>query len=189
MTYADPASDLPTVLRALGATLTVAGSHGERSVGIDGFFQGVMSTTLAADDLLTAVRIPVAEGQRGTAYVKFPHPASRYAVVGAAVALTAGAGGGWRAVLTPGANRETICVDVSVAIGGLVPAPVRCAAVEQALAGKPLSDDVFAAAAGAVAGDLGDDLLGDVFASAEYRKAVAPVWVRRALQAAAGRAG
>ena len=187
--HADPASDLPTVLRALGATLTVAGSHGERSAGIDGFFQGVMSTTLAADDLLTAVRIPVAEGQRGTAYVKFPHPASRYAVVGVAVALTTGSGGGWRAVLTPGANRETICADVSVAIGGLVPAPVRCAGVEQALAGKPLSDDVFAAAAEAVAGDLGDDLLGDVFASAEYRKAVAPVWVRRALHAAAGRAG
>ena len=187
--HADPASDLPTVLQALGATLAVAGPQGERSVGIDGFFQGVMTTTLATDDLLTAIHIPTAGKSHGTAYIKFPHPASRYAVIGVAAALTSGAGGGWRAVLTPSANRETVCSSASVAIGGLVPTPVRCGAVEQVMAGKPLSDEAFAEAAAAVGGDLGDDLLGDVFASADYRKAIAPVYVRRALAAAAERAG
>ena len=187
--HADPASDLPTVLQALGATLDIAGPHGERPVAIDGFFQGVMTTALGADDLLTAIRIPTAGQAQGSAYVKFPHPASRYAVIGVAASLTSGTGGGWRAALTPGASRETVCSSASVAIGGLVPAPVRCSAVEQALAGKPLSDEAFAAAAAAVGGDLGDDLLGDIFASADYRKAIAPVYVRRALAAAAERAG
>ena len=186
--HADPASDLPTVLQALGATLDIAGPHGERPVAIDGFFQGVMTTTLGADDLLTAIRIPTAGQSQGSAYVKFPHPASRYAVIGVAASLTTG-GGGWRTALTPGASRETVCSNASVAIGGLVPAPVRCAAVEEALNGKPASDATFAAAAAAVGGDLGDDLLGDVYASGEYRKAVAPVYVQRALAAAAERAG
>ncbi len=60
--------------------------------------------------------------------------------------------------------------------------------VEAALNDQPPSDETFAAAAAAVTGDLGDDLLGDVFASGDYRKAVAPVYVQRALAAAAERA-
>lgn len=78
---------------------------------------------------------------------------------------------------------------MSVAIGGLVPKPVRCGGVEAALNDQAPADEAFAAAAAAVSGDLGDDLLGDVFASGDYRKAVAPVYVQRALAAAAGRAG
>ena len=70
-----------------------------------------------------------------------------------------------------------------------MPKPVRCSAVEEALNDQSPSDETFAAAAAAVSGDLGDDLLGDIFASADYRKAVAPVYVRRALAAATERAG
>ena len=81
LAHADPASDLPTVLAALGATLTVVGAEGERSVGIGDFFTGVMMTSLGENDLLTSIRVPSAAG-RGTAYVKFSHPASRYAVIG-----------------------------------------------------------------------------------------------------------
>jgi carbon-monoxide dehydrogenase medium subunit len=80
------------------------------------------------------------------------------------------------------------CTAASIAIGGLVPAAVRATAVEQALTGKTVSADVVAAAADQIARDLGNDILGDIFASAEYRKAVAPVWVRRAVSAAAERA-
>ena len=172
--HADPASDLPTVLCALGATIGVAGSGGERSVAVADFFQGVMMTALGDGDVLTSIGLPGAASGQGTAYVKFPHPASRYAVVGVAASVTASGG---------------TCSSAAVAIGGLVPNPVRASAVEQALTGQALSAETIAAAADAVTGDLGDDLLGDVFASAEYRKAVAPVYVRRALTAAAERAG
>ena len=188
LAHADPASDLPTVLAALGATLTVAGPDGEHTVGVADFITGVMTTSLRENDVLTSIQVPAA-GQRGGAYVKFSHPASRYAVIGVAVSLAAGArGGGWTSRLK-GEPREALCAEAAVAIGGLTPKPTRCRAVEAALKDQPLSDETFAAAAAAVSGDLGDDLLGDVFASADYRKAVAPVYVRRALAAAAGRAG
>jgi carbon-monoxide dehydrogenase medium subunit len=188
LAHADPASDLPTVLAALGATLTVTGKDGERSIDAGDFFTGVMMTALGENDLLTSIRVPSAAG-RGTAYVKFSHPASRYAVIGVAVALGIGTrGGGWMSKIK-GEPKETVCTGAVVAIGGLVPKPVRCSAVEAALNDQSPSDEAFASAAAAVSGDLGDDLLGDVFASADYRKAVAPVYVQRALAAAAGRAG
>ena len=186
--HADPASDLPTVLAALGATVGITGPEGERSVAVADFFTGVMMTTLGENDLLTAIRVPSAAG-RGTAYVKFSHPASRYAVIGVAVSLGIGTkGGGWIAKIK-GEPKETVCAEAAVAIGGLTPKPVRCGAVEAALNDQPPSAETFDAAANAVSGDVGDDLLGDVFASGEYRKAVAPVYVRRAIEAAAGRAG
>jgi carbon-monoxide dehydrogenase medium subunit len=80
------------------------------------------------------------------------------------------------------------CTAAAVALGGLTSHAVRAATVERALTGQTLSADVIQNAAAQVSADLGDDVLGDVFASAEYRKAVAPVWVKRALTAAAGRA-
>lgn len=170
--HADPASDLPTVLVSLGATLTIVGPDGERSVDVADFFQGVMMTTLGNDDLITSIQIPTTSANQVSAYAKFAHPASRYAVIGVAAALTV--------------NNGT-CSAASVTIGGLVPSPTQCCAVEDAIRGQSLSGDTIAAAAAAVSSDLGDDLLGDVFASAEYRKAVAGVYVRRALTTAAER--
>jgi carbon-monoxide dehydrogenase medium subunit len=94
-------------------------------------------------------------------------------VIGAAASLTISGG---------------TCSAASIAIGGLTPHAVRSASVEKALTGQVLSPEVIAKAASQVATDLGDDILGDLFASAEYRKAVAPVWLKRALLAAADRA-
>ena len=172
--HADPASDLPTVLAALGATFSVNGPDGERSLAAADFFQGMMATALGEHDILTAVNVPAAGAGSGSAYVKFSHPASRYAVVGAAAAVTAAGG---------------TCTAAAVAVGGATAVPVRCGSVEAALAGQALSADAIAAAAAAAGSDLGDDLLGDVYASGEYRKAVTPVFVQRALTAAAQRAG
>ncbi len=174
--HADPASDLPTVLCALGASLRMTGPAGERSVAASEFFQGVMTTSLGADELLTSIEVPVAQAGQGSAYAKFAHPASRYAVVGVAACVTVAGGS---------------CTDASVAVGGVVPAPTRATSVEQALVGQTLSAEAISKAAQSVGGDLGDDaeLLGDIFASAEYRKAVTHVWVQRAVTAAAGRAG
>ena len=81
------------------------------------------------------------------------------------------------------------CTAASVAVGGLTPKATRCSAVEQALVGQALTDETIAAAAAAVSNDLGDDILGDIHASADYRRQVAPVFVKRALKQAAGRAG
>jgi carbon-monoxide dehydrogenase medium subunit len=171
--HADPAADLPTVLTALGARFAWTGPGGSRTVDAAGFFTGMMTTALGDDDVLTAIEIPAADKNRGTAYVKFAHPASRYAVIGVGAALTVSSGR---------------CTDAAVALGGLVPQPTRASAVEKALVGQALSADLVTKAASLVSQDLGGDVIGDLYASADYRKAVAPVWVARALGAAAGRA-
>jgi carbon-monoxide dehydrogenase medium subunit len=169
--HADPASDLPTVLAALGASFVITSGSGQRSVPVDQFFTGLMATALGEGDLLTAIDVPVQAGQ-ASAYVKFEHPASRYAVLGVAAVL--GVSGG-------------TCKSAAVAVGGLVPKPARAASVERRLTGQTLSDATMASAAGEVGADLGTDIIGDLYASAEYRKAVAPVWVKKALAAAAAR--
>ena len=171
--HADPASDLPTVLLALGATFAVATDDGERTIAAGDFFQGMMATALGDHDIVTAIDVPAAPGGQGQAYEKFSHPASRYAVIG--VAATVELRGG-----TVG--------NVAVALGGLVPAAARAGSVEQALSGQAASAEAIAAAAAAVSNDLGDDLIGDIYASAEYRRAMAPVCVKRALTAALKRA-
>lgn len=171
--HADPASDLPTVLTALGATFVVW-SHGKtKGVEAGKFFKGMMETALGDEDLLVAIEVPVRPQGQGQAYVKFTHPASRYAVIGVAATLTVSGG---------------TCSAATVALGGLVPSATRAPAVEKALTGQTLSADVIANAAARAGDDLGGDILGDVFASADYRRAVAPVWVKRALLLAAERA-
>ena len=171
--HADPASDLPTVLVALDARFVVASSKGERTVSASEFFQGMMTTALDASEILTAIEVPSKKTGQGMAYIKFSHPASRYAVLGAAAVVTMKGG---------------ICEAAQVAIGGLVPVPARLRDVEAAVKGARPSEDVTAKAAAAATKQLGGDILGDVFASAEYRKAMAPVYVKRALAAAFQRA-
>jgi len=172
--HADPASDLPTVLVALDARIVAVGASGERTIGADGFFTGIMSTALAENEVVTAIVVPAAPRGQGSAYVKFPHPASRYAVIGVAAAVTM-------------ANNQ--CSAARVALGGLLPHATRATAVEQALTGKSLDTATIASAAAQVGSDLGGEVTGDIFASAEYRAAVAPVYVKRAIAAAAARAG
>ena len=170
LSHADPASDLPTVITALGGTVTVTGPGGERTIRAADFFQGLMTTALGENEVLTAIEVPTREPGQGMAYSKFPHPASRYAVVGAAAVVE----------LDSGAYSAA-----SIAVGGLEPTPTKATSAESALVGSAPGDDTHGAAAEAVGNDLGDDILSDVFASADYRKAMAAVYVKRALDAAA----
>lgn len=171
--HADPASDLPTVLTALGAAFRSMGPGGERTITSDDFFNGWFSTALGEHEVLTGVFIPTRSPETGTAYAKMSHPASGYAILGAAAALTVSAGR---------------CTAARVAIGGLTPKATRAPSVEAALVGKSLDANMMETASKAVLDDLGEDLIGDSFASAEYRKAVVPEYVRRALISAFARA-
>jgi len=171
--HADPASDLPTVLVALNAGVVAAGPKGERTIPAEEFFTGIMSTALAEDEILVAIQVPPSSRGQGSAYEKFAHPASRYAIVGVAalIAITNGT-----------------CSSARVAVGGLLPSARRATAVERGLVGKAMTDDAIGAAAAQVAGDLGNDVTGDIYASAEYRAAMAPVFTKRAIANAAARA-
>jgi carbon-monoxide dehydrogenase medium subunit len=172
--HADPASDLPTVMTALGAAFRCTGPRGERTITAGDFFGGWFATALGEHEVLTGLFIPARHPDTGTAYAKMPHPASGYAILGAAAALTVVSGR---------------CTSAGVAVGGLTPKAMRAPSVEAALVGRALDADAFAKASKAVLDDLGDDLIGDSFASAEYRKAVLPVYVERALTNALARVG
>jgi carbon-monoxide dehydrogenase medium subunit len=171
--HADPASDLPTVLVALDARVVATGPKGERTIQADEFFTGIMTTALAEDEILLAVHVPASGREQGSAYEKFSHPASRYAVLGVAASLTLKGG---------------TCSVARVAVGGLLPNARRATSVERALVGKAATEDAIAAAAQQVVADLGNDVTGDIYASAEYRAAMAPVFTRRAVATAVARA-
>ena len=172
--HADPASDLPTVLVALGASIVAVGPQGERTIDAGSFFTGIMTTALDEREILAAILVPAAERGDGSAYVKFSHPASRYAVLGAAASVRL---------------KDGVCTAAGVAIGGLLPFARRARSVESALTGTAPTDANVAAAAARIGADLGGEVTGDIFASAEYRREMAPVYVKRALSAAAARAG
>lgn len=174
VSHSDPASDLPPVLTALGAAFNIAGPGGNRSVEASDFATGLLENTLREDEILTSVSVPSVPAGSGSAYVKFAHPASRYAVVGVAAIVGISNGS---------------CSSASVVVGGVETTPTRASSVESALLGSDLSDEVLDNAAAAVAGDFQGDPMSDIFASAEYRQAMAAVYVRRALAAAVSRAG
>lgn len=173
--HADPASDLPTVLTALNATLHLTGPNGDRAIRAGDFFTGLFMTALQEHELVTAIDVAEEGARTGSGYAKLHNPASRYAMVGAAATVTL--------------NLAGECTDAGVAVGGLTPKATWAPSVVATLVGHHLREDRLDAAAAAVAQDLGDDILGDIHASANYRRAMAPVYVRRALDKAVERAG
>jgi carbon-monoxide dehydrogenase medium subunit len=177
--HADPGSDYPPVLRALGATIHVQGPGGARAVPAADFFVDLLTTDLHAGEIITAIELPVqaasagagAGAGAGSAYLKFEHPASGYAVVGAAASLELDGSG----KVTGG----------GLAFGGVTATPLPGDQIIEALTGGDASD---AAIEAAVAGLEAEDPLGDVFASGSYRLHVARVYGRRALAIARDRA-
>jgi carbon-monoxide dehydrogenase medium subunit len=136
--------------------------RGERIIPARDFFTGLFSTSLAIDEVITEVRVPVT-APAATAYKKFAHPASGMAVVGVAVVLKERAGG---------------MESAAIGITGVAQFAYRATSVEKALAGKGAS--AIAAACNSAAD--GVDVLGDYFASVEYRSHLARVFTRRALE-------
>jgi carbon-monoxide dehydrogenase medium subunit len=173
--HADPASDLPTVFTALGATMTAVSKGGSRDIAASDFFTGLFESALTDDELLTAVKVDAETGGRGSAYAKLFNPASRYAVVGACAVVEVDGGGK--------------CTSCTVSVGGLTPKATLLQSVANSLVGKAINDDSVESAAGAAVDEVGDDVMGDVYAGADYRRAVLPVFVARAVMAAASRAG
>jgi len=170
--HADPAADLPVILTALNASFVLQSASGNRTVGAQDFFIDFYTTTIAANEVLTEIRVPLPPSGAGTAYAKLPHPASGYVVVSAGVLIHRQPSGQ--------------CESARIAIGGMGGNPIRATAMEAALQGEPLTPEVIArAAAKAADGTDPDD---DSYASADYKRQVATVYARRAIEAAVERA-
>lgn len=170
--HSDPAGDWPAAIIALEAEMVVVGKGGERTIKAADFFVDLLTTALAAGEILREIRIPKPVGRFGHAYQKARHPASGFAVVGVAVALQVGAGGE--------------CERAGIGVTGVASKAYRATVVEQAIQGQPLNAETIAAAA-AHATD-GVDANSDLYASEDYRRHLAQVYTRRAIQTALARA-
>jgi carbon-monoxide dehydrogenase medium subunit len=169
--HGDPASDMPAVMLAAEGTMTIRGEGGEREVAAADFFQDYLTTAVADGEILTGLTLPAMDGY-GHAYRKFNRRREDWAMV-AVCALVKKAGDG-------------SCEDVRIGLTHMGSVPLRATAAEAALRGQPLDADRIAAAAEQAA--EGTDPPGDLNATPEYKRHLARVLCRRALEEAAAAA-
>jgi aerobic carbon-monoxide dehydrogenase medium subunit len=171
LAHADPAAELPAVMRALDARLSLASTSRRRTVAAADFFTGPLSTALAADEMVIGIDVP-AVPTHGWAVEEFARRAGDFAVVLVVALLSLDARGR--------------IDDTRVALGGVADRPMRAAVAEDTLRGhEPTSERVAAAAAAARAAL---DPRSDAFVSGAYRRLLAGVLCRRALTRAVARA-
>lgn len=170
--HADPSANYPPALVALGAKFVLRGKSGERVVPAADFFRDLFATELRPTELLTEIRVPALGARDGWEYLKLSRRAPDFALVSVAALVRA--------------NGTGDCTGIDVVLGSVGPVPLRASGVEAAVRGKRVDRADLAEAARATV--LGANTLSDVHADAVYRREVAPVCVRRALEAAVARA-
>jgi len=170
--HADPGADFPVILTALNAAFVVQSKAGTRIISVDDFFTDFFTTAMNANEILTEIHVPLPGAASGSAYTKLPHPASGYVVVSAGALITRQASG--------------TCTASRIAIGGLGSGPLRAIATEMELQGKPLTPQLITSAAAKAADE--SDPVDDPYASADYKKYVATVYARKAIETAVERA-
>jgi carbon-monoxide dehydrogenase medium subunit len=165
--HADPASDYPGILMALGATIVTS----SRSIVVDDFFTGLFETALNDGEVITEIQVPAIGASSGAAYTKFFNPSSRYAVVGVGALVSKSNGS---------------CSSCRIGVTGAADHAFRASVAEETLQGSDLGDDAVAASAAKVAD--GQEMLSDLSASANYRTHLCGVMAKRAIVEAASRA-
>jgi carbon-monoxide dehydrogenase medium subunit len=168
LAHADPSADYPAAMLAIDADIRVKGPNGSRTIKASDFFRGMFTVDLAPDEIIVGVQCdPV----KSAAYAKLYQRASHFAIVGVAAALDV--------------NNGTIR-SARIGLTGAGSHATRLTDVEKALAGKPLSMGSIEAAARLAGAGL-TDVNSDIHASEEYRRAMVPVFTRRALAGALAR--
>jgi|FaiFalDrversion2_1042247.scaffolds.fasta_scaffold00236_6 carbon-monoxide dehydrogenase medium subunit len=171
LAHADPAADYPAAVLALEAEIQCQGPGGVRTVKATDWFVDLLTTALQPGEVVTQVRVPVRKPGQGSAYVKMPHPASGYSLIGVACLVTL---------------EGNVCREARVAITGVGPKAVRLGKVEGTLVGKVLDEAAVAEAAKLAADGL--EATDDLYASAEYKRHLATVYTKRAVLRAVERA-
>jgi carbon-monoxide dehydrogenase medium subunit len=168
MAHADPAAEMPGVAVTCEATIAVAGKSGSRIIAADDFFHGPLMTALAADEIITEIRLPAWPPRRRFGFQEFARRRGDFAMAAAAVFYDE--------------ERGTAC-NTHIGAIGVADKPLRLTAAENALNGSAVDDATLAKveAAASAAVDPSDD----IHSSGAYRKALIGVMVERALKAAA----
>jgi carbon-monoxide dehydrogenase medium subunit len=172
LAHGDAANDHPAVMLALRASVVITGAEGSREVPIDEFFFGFYMTAIQQGEILTEIRLPVPAKGTGSAYHKLERKVGDYATAGVAVQLTIGEGG--------------VVTAAGIGLTNVNPVPLRAERSEQALIGKPLSDETIALAAQYASEDCSPSA--DLRGSEEYKRHVTGVLVKRMIHKAAERA-
>ena len=169
LAHGDPASNLPAVMLICDASVTLQGAGGnQRSVAANDLFRNYLETAIEPAEVLTEVRMPVYDGW-GFSYQKFNRRSEDWAMVAVSVLIK---------------QTGDVCEDVRVGLTNMASVPLRAGAVEDALRGQPLNKESIARAADEAA--EGTDPPADLNASADYKRHLARVLTRRALEEAAG---
>ena len=164
--HADPAGDVPAAAVALDAELKVAGHRRGRVIRARDFFEDMLTTSLKRDEILTEVRVPVLPPRSGGAYLKLGRGASDLATVGVAAVITL--------------DKAGACKDARLGLAGVGSTPLRATRAEDALKGRALTDDLIAEA-GERASEMSNPS-SDIRGSAEYKREMVKVYVRRAIR-------
>jgi len=163
--HGDPAGDPAPVLIALKAKLKLASLRRERIIEVEEFSKDYLEVDLQRGEMLTEIQVPTPPPHTGTAYEKLMVMKGDMGIVGAAVSIT----------LSPG---DGVCRDARIALGSCAPTPLRAQKAERRLIGEVVTDALLAEA-GEVASTEANPP-SDVHGSAEYRREMAKVFVRRA---------
>jgi carbon-monoxide dehydrogenase medium subunit len=167
LAHGDPASDMPAVLLAAEGSVVVRGEGGEREIAAADLFQDYLTTAVADGEVLTSVRVPALDGY-GHGYQKFNRRQEDWAMVAVCALVSKGADGS--------------CEDVRIGLTHMGSTPLRATAAEDALRGQPLDAERIAAAAEQA--DEGTSPPADLNATADYKRHLARVLCRRALEQA-----
>jgi carbon-monoxide dehydrogenase medium subunit len=171
LVHCDPAAEISTVGLALDMSVVAASPAGTRTIAISDLLRGPFSTSIRDNEILTEIRIPEPAPGTGAAFVELARTHGNFAVASACAVLTIADG---------------VITDAAVSLGGVAATPVRSGDAGKLLIGLPPSDELFRHAADAI--DSAINPATDVQATAEYRRQVAKVLVRRALEQATTRA-
>jgi len=167
LAHSDPANDHPAVMLAYGAQIVAVGPNGTRTIAIDDFFVDLFQNALSEDEILTEIRIPNPAANSGGAYVKMERKVGDYAVSAVAIQLTVNGG---------------TCTAARIALTNVSAVPMRAKNAEQALIGKPLTDDLIEAAGTAAGREC--DPSADLRGSVPYKRDLTRVLTKRAIRAA-----
>ena len=164
LAHSDPQADYPGAILALNATIVVMGNSGEREISVDNYFTGLWETALEDGEILTEIRIPISTMNANSCYLKFPQPASRYPYVGCAISINCS---------------NSNCNDIRVGLSGVGEFAFRDKGVEDSMRGETINETSIKNASSKAT--EGRNVLNDSFVSEEYRRAMAKVFVKRAI--------
>lgn len=171
--HGDPAGDPAPVFIALKAKLKLANLGGERTIDMEEFFKDYLEVALEPDEMLTEIQVPTPLPRTGTGYEKLMVMKGDMGIIGAAVSVTLG-------------GKDSVCKDVRIVLGNAASVPLRVKEAEKVLIGNTINEELLTEA-----GDIASreaDPPADVHGSAEYRREMVKVFVKRAARIALERA-